>query len=117
MRQPTAVDVARAAGGVSLKLTRGNHSHWPANRPGTGVPRRLQVIGATNPVLSLLRATVDRRGCDSSRTWLDPDAPFCANNGASLGGLHAFHIVNRRLPTFGLIDFWAAILASPAVSD
>jgi len=45
-----------------------------------------------------------------------PDGLFCANNRSSLGALHAFRAIGRRIPMVGFDDFEAATVAQPAVS-
>jgi len=45
-----------------------------------------------------------------------PDGLFCANNRCSLGALHAFRAIGRRIPMVGFDDFEAASVVQPAVS-
>lgn len=45
-----------------------------------------------------------------------PDGLFCASNRCSLGALHAFLAIGRRIPMVGFDDFEAATVVRPAVS-
>ena len=65
---------------------------------------RHDVSEAAQAVTSLLQRTAG------------PDGLFCANNRCSLGALHAFRALGRRIAMVGFDDFEAATVAQPAVS-